>query len=62
MTYPIAVSIINNGTPNIVTESKYGTKKAPPPHVNTRYGNRQTLPNPTAYPIQDNQYSTALEN
>lgn len=36
MTCPIAVSSMNKGTPNIAAEIKYGIRKAPPPHENTK--------------------------
>lgn len=43
------------------TIKKNGTRKAPPPFLNTKYGNLQTFPKPTAYPIHANINSIGFD-
>lgn len=46
---PIEISRKNVGMPTRKSRVKKGTRKAAPPFLNTRNGNRQTLPRPLLY-------------
>ena len=49
---PKAISPITPEKPMTNTNRKYGSKKEPPPNFDTRVGNIQMLPIPTAEPMQ----------
>lgn len=55
--WPRANSAMNNGIPQINSIKKYGMKNTPPPFSYARYGNLQTLPSPTQYPMHESKNS-----